>query len=88
MNSESFNERSLSTANDVVTDGNTMLSSDEIEMACILRMNREFMKFMRSSHGDVADQEFGITLVEEPATTSDIRKMIPTFKNTTKAKQP
>ena len=31
----------------VMTDGNTLLSDTELEMLVILRMNRDFMKYMR-----------------------------------------
>ena len=32
---------------DAVTDGNTLLSDEELEMLVILRMNRDFMIYMR-----------------------------------------
>ena len=47
LNAESFCERVLSQSNLVMTDGNTLLSDEEIEMVVILRVNREFMEFMR-----------------------------------------
>ena len=47
LNAESFCERVLSQSNLVMTDGNTLLSDEEIEMVVILRVNREVMEFMR-----------------------------------------
>ena len=47
LNAESFCERVLSQSNLVMTDGNTLLSDEEIEMVVFLRVNREFMEFMR-----------------------------------------
>ena len=50
----------------MVTDGNTLLSQEEIEMVCVLRMNREFMKFMRERFNYIAGQDlYGMTLVAE-----------------------
>jgi hypothetical protein len=46
----SFCERINSAANLVVTDGNSLLATDEIDMLVCLRMNREYMKFMRKNH--------------------------------------
>jgi hypothetical protein len=37
-------------ANLVLTDGNSLLSPDEINMLVTLRMNRNFMQFMRKNH--------------------------------------
>jgi len=44
LNAESFCERVLSL---VLTEGNTLLDDAELEMLIILRMNRDFMEFMR-----------------------------------------
>ena len=49
LNAESFCERCLSCANAVMTDGNTLLSNEEVEMLTILRMNEQFIDYMRSS---------------------------------------
>ena len=40
----------LSAANLVVTKGNTLLSDPEVEMACVLRVNRPFMEYMRENY--------------------------------------
>ena len=54
LNAESFCERVLtSCANDVLTEGNTLLSDEELEMLVVLRMNREFMKFMRTHYNHI-----------------------------------
>mmetsp|Transcript_28404 Transcript_28404/g.41868 ORF Transcript_28404/g.41868 Transcript_28404/m.41868 type:complete len:98 (-) Transcript_28404:298-591(-) len=43
----SFCERINSAANLVVTTGNSLLGTDEINMLVTLRMNRGFMQFMK-----------------------------------------
>ena len=55
----------LSCANNVLTDGNTLLSDEELETLVVLRMNRGFMKFMRTHYSYlITDQHFGRTVVE------------------------
>jgi len=58
LNAESFCERMLSCANLVMTDGNTLLSDDELEMLVILRMNRNFMEFMHKNYSHLALENF------------------------------
>jgi len=58
LNAESFCERVLSAANLVVTDGNTLLSSEEVEMLSVLRINRRFMQIMRSLYAKEANQQY------------------------------
>jgi hypothetical protein len=53
---ESYCERVLSCANLVMTTGNTLLSSAEVDMVVVLRMNRDFMKYMREKHPDLASK--------------------------------
>lgn len=65
LNAESFSERVLSCANNVLHCGNTLLSDEEVEMVTVLRMNRDFMDFMRSHYGNVVRQQFKMTCVEE-----------------------
>ena len=60
---ESFCERILSQANLVLTKGNTLLSSEELEMIVVLRMNREFMKYMRKHYNHLSKQDFAGTVV-------------------------
>ena len=65
LNAESFCERVLSCANDVLTTGNTLLSDDEIEMLVVLRMNRDFMQHMRETYNHLTADHFGCTVVSE-----------------------
>lgn len=57
----SFCERINSAANQVVTSGNTFLGPDEINMLVTLRMNRDFMAFMRKHYGTVPNNVSGAT---------------------------
>ena len=50
LNAESFCERVLSIANMVLTEGNTLLGDEELSMLVVLRMNRQFMDFMRTHY--------------------------------------
>jgi hypothetical protein len=65
LSAESYCERVLSCANNVVTKGNSLLSDDELEMIVVLRMNREFMQFMREHYGAEAKELFGQTVVRD-----------------------
>ena len=76
LNAESFCERVLSQSNLVMTDGNTLLSDEEIEMVVILRVNREFMEFMReqqevTDHGHLKTKLLGQTHNMTVATEED-----------------
>ena len=63
--SQSFCERVNSIAKDVMTDAHTLMSDEELEMLVVLRMNRKFMEYMRSTYGQkLSKQPFGMTLVE------------------------
>ena len=64
LNAESFCERVISCANLVVTDGNTLLDDEEVTMLTVLRMNREFMEYMRANHNAVSRQAFLTTVVD------------------------
>ena len=49
----------------VMTDAHTLMSDEELEMLVVLRMNRKFMEYMRSTFGQkLSKQPFGMTLVE------------------------
>ena len=49
-------------------EGNTLLSSDEVEMLSVLRINRTFMEKMRASkYAKQAEQQYNITVVEMEA---------------------
>ena len=49
----SFCERINSCANLVVTEGNSLLSTNEIDKCVVLRMNKAFMEFMRKNYPEV-----------------------------------
>ena len=68
LNAESFSERILSNANDVMTSGNTLLGDEELE---ILRMNRDFIEFMRAYYNHVSLQQFQQTVVREADNVDD-----------------
>jgi hypothetical protein len=51
LNAESFCERVLSCVKLVVSDLHVSLKAEEIRMLVMLRMNRGFMEYMRSSNG-------------------------------------
>ena len=61
--SSSFCERVMSEGNLSVTKGNTRLDSSEVEMLVVLRMNRDFMNFMRTHYADVPRQHFKMTII-------------------------
>jgi hypothetical protein len=51
--SQSFCERTISTAALVMPDSNTLMQPHLVEMCCVLRMNRRFVEHMRSSYPDL-----------------------------------
>ena len=63
LNSEGFCERMLSAAGLVLTEGNTVLKKEEMEKLVLLRMNKEFMKFMRTHYSHLTKQQFNRTVV-------------------------
>ena len=65
LNAESFCERCMSCANLVVDEGNTILLDEEVTMMTVLRMNVEFMEFMRENYGQsVVKQPWKMTIVD------------------------
>ena len=58
LNAESFCERVLSCVKLVVSDLHVSLKADEIRMLVMLRMNREFMEYMRVSYPDTPLSDF------------------------------
>ncbi len=58
LNAESFCERVLSCVKLVVSDLHLSLKAEEIRMLVMLRMNREFMEYMRASYPDTPLSEF------------------------------
>ena len=67
LSAESYCERILSCANNVVVSGNTLLGDAELEMLVVLRMNKEFMQFMREHYAQEAGQQFNATVVRAAA---------------------
>ena len=68
LNAESFCERILSCANIIMTEGNTLLSDEELEMLVVLRINKDFMNFMRKEYkewGAKNGYEFGESKVKD-----------------------
>ena len=67
LNAESFAERVISGSNLVMTNGNTLLGDKMLEMLVVLRMNREFMEFMRREYAEeiAMTQPFKMTVIAE-----------------------
>ena len=60
LNAESFCERVLSCVKLVVSDLHVCLKTEEIFILVMLRMNREFMEYMRESYPDTPLSEFKV----------------------------
>jgi hypothetical protein len=58
LNAESFCERVLSCVKLVVSDLHVSLKAEEIRMLVMIRMNHEFMEYMRVSYPDTPLSEF------------------------------
>jgi hypothetical protein len=58
LNAESFCERVWSCVMLVVSDLHVSLKAEKIRMLVMLRMNREFMDYMRASYPDTPLSEF------------------------------
>ena len=65
-NAESFCERVISVCNTAMTDGNTLLSDEELEWLVVLRINSSFMEFMRENYLSeiILTQPFNMTVVD------------------------
>jgi len=57
LNAESFCECVLSCVKMVVSDLHVSPKAEEIHMLVMLRMNREFMEYMRTSYGCIASSD-------------------------------
>ena len=55
---ESLCERIISAANLVMTDGNTLLGDEELDMLVTLRMNREFIEWARQKYAHLLSKSF------------------------------
>ena len=67
LNAESFAERVISGSNLVMTNGSTLLGDKRLEKLVVLRMNREFMEFMRRENAEeiAKTQPFKMTVIAE-----------------------
>jgi hypothetical protein len=65
----SYVERINSAANLIVTKGNTVLSDEDIDMCTTLRMNKNFMKFMRDNYNDISMQPHKLTVITNQENT-------------------
>ena len=48
-----------------MTDGNTLLDDDELEMLILLRMNRDFITSMREKYAHISKQNFKQIIITE-----------------------
>jgi hypothetical protein len=71
LGASSFCERINSAANQVVTSGNSMLGTKEINMIVTLRVNRAYMAYMREHHPEVSGQHFKMTVLKLAENKSD-----------------
>ena len=53
----------ISVGNYVVTEGNTLLNDNDIEVLILLLINFEFMEFMRSKYGNLPRHQFNMTII-------------------------
>ena len=63
LDAESFCERVLSCANNVVRTDNTLLDDVEVEILVVLRINIAFMELMRFNCSGIIREQFGMTIV-------------------------
>jgi hypothetical protein len=55
-----------------MTDGNTLLGDVELEKLVVLRMNREFMEYMRNKFSHLSQQQFNMSVVSEAENIENI----------------
>jgi hypothetical protein len=65
LNAESFCESVLSCLKLVFSDLHVRLKAEEIRMLVMIRMNREFMEYMRTSSPDTPLSEFSLSRLTE-----------------------
>ena len=71
LNAESFSERVISAANLIMDEGNTAPDDEELKMMVVLRIDREFMKFMRSKYAHVQHETFEYSVLREEDNETD-----------------
>ena len=64
LSAASFCGRVDSVAKDVMADAHLLMKDDTLEKMVVLRINREFMEYMREKHNNLTRQQFGRTVVE------------------------
>jgi hypothetical protein len=63
---ESYAERVISVGKQVLTEGNTLLSDEEVDMVLVLlRMNEPFIVHMQKNYAKVLNELFGRIVVRE-----------------------
>ena len=75
--SESFCERVLSAANIIMTKKNVRLGQDKLEQLVVLRMNADFMSYMRTHHADALKEKFKMTVLSEADLTCELEEPQP-----------
>ena len=60
-----------------MTDGNTLLNDNELEMLILLRINRNFMTFMREQYAHISKQNFKQTIITEEQNNDNNDQVIP-----------
>lgn len=71
LGAQSFCERIISAGNIVMTDGNTLLSSDELDMMVVLRTNRNFMCWARENFSSLQCGTFNSCVIPEKENSED-----------------
>eukprot|EP00173_Palmaria_palmata_P000738 Plantae.Rhodophyta-Palmaria_palmata.ctg13671.p1 GENE.Plantae.Rhodophyta-Palmaria_palmata.ctg13671~~Plantae.Rhodophyta-Palmaria_palmata.ctg13671.p1 ORF type:complete len:158 (-),score=34.70 Plantae.Rhodophyta-Palmaria_palmata.ctg13671:60-533(-) len=71
LGAESFCERVISAGNIVMTDGNTLLSSKELDMLVTLRMNREYMIWARDAFPNLKIGSYSSAMIPEAENVED-----------------
>ena len=59
----SYCERVNSAGKFIFNDSNSMLSPEEMNMLATLRMNKEFMEYMRENYSHIGKQQFNMTML-------------------------
>ena len=77
----SFCERIGSNASITVTKGNSVFAPEEINILTVLGINREYIKYMRHNHPDVARQQFKRALVSLKENVINEKESKGTFDN-------
>lgn len=63
LNAKSFAQRVRLAANDVLTEGKSLLGHGEVEISARLRINKKLMKSMREKNSKISQQYFNHTVI-------------------------